>query len=402
VLLKGFTHEKMGQKHPKGDADRGPEPLEAAAVAAFFADHMVLAEEAVSVRKSQMRELVHPTAMEYDDTRLRLRSLMAPGGDRISDSMPLDVQTFENALDTLHEWRAAFVHACVTHFPAQRVQLGDGLCYMHAPLVLQHYLVSTATGADAGTIDMAGMVREGFSGDALTAHIFQGAGGSSVEVLCRLLVPGSVVVEPSVAEWESFLQRHGPGLVSRFSVHSDFVGESLTFDGNVFGPQQGHHAMLLIGARTDVTTDKRWFLLQNWWKSKQFVEVSESYMLSACAKVCFVTTPQTEMPHSELSRHGRYAESAHVDVAEVIPTPTPCWPPRETETVPMPEEATLLAYLDSLDLYRLRLFARSNRCKVRLDVGGFQRRTKKDIINDVMKALHSGTTICRVMPLKCL
>ena len=50
--------------------------------------------------------------------------------------------------------------------------------------------------------------------------------------------------------------------------------------------------MVLIGARTDAS-GKRWFLLQNWWKEKQFVEVSEDYMGYCKPQTYFVYCTQS-------------------------------------------------------------------------------------------------------------
>jgi hypothetical protein len=49
--------------------------------------------------------------------------------------------------------------------------------------------------------------------------------------------------------------------------------------------------MVMIGDRVAVDTGKTFFLLQNWWKTKQFVEVDEDYYLKSCgAAVYFVET----------------------------------------------------------------------------------------------------------------
>ena len=52
--------------------------------------------------------------------------------------------------------------------------------------------------------------------------------------------------------------------------------------------------MILIGVRGDGEEKK--FLLQNWWREKQTVEVDESY-LRACEATCwYVSTPQPKIP----------------------------------------------------------------------------------------------------------
>jgi len=44
------------------------------------------------------------------------------------------------------------------------------------------------------------------------------------------------------------------------------------------------------------SSGKSFFLLQNWWKKKQFVEVDEVYMKKCRPNIYFVETPQTKIP----------------------------------------------------------------------------------------------------------
>ncbi len=48
--------------------------------------------------------------------------------------------------------------------------------------------------------------------------------------------------------------------------------------------------MVVLGVRTE--GESQIFMLQNWWRDKQFVEVSEDYMTMDCS-ICFIGTPQT-------------------------------------------------------------------------------------------------------------
>ncbi len=49
--------------------------------------------------------------------------------------------------------------------------------------------------------------------------------------------------------------------------------------------------MVLLGIRNE--GQSRMFLLQNWWKNKQFIEVSEDYIGAMDCSICFIGTPQT-------------------------------------------------------------------------------------------------------------
>eukprot|EP01125_Pyxidicula_operculata_P022573 TRINITY_DN9356_c0_g1_i1.p1 TRINITY_DN9356_c0_g1~~TRINITY_DN9356_c0_g1_i1.p1 ORF type:complete len:101 (-),score=14.17 TRINITY_DN9356_c0_g1_i1:23-289(-) len=64
--------------------------------------------------------------------------------------------------------------------------------------------------------------------------------------------------------------------------------------------------MALVGYRK--VGDKVFYLLQNWWKKKQFVEVDEEYLENSFANVYFVETPQTEIPSNLPTQTGKYFE----------------------------------------------------------------------------------------------
>eukprot|EP00039_Didymoeca_costata_P025900 m.14497 g.14497 ORF g.14497 m.14497 type:complete len:110 (-) comp5110_c0_seq2:152-481(-) len=82
------------------------------------------------------------------------------------------------------------------------------------------------------------------------------------------------------------------------------------------GEVQGIHAMVLIGARK--SEGKHYFLLQNWWKTKQFVEVDEEYLEYSQATVYFIKTPQTAIPSKLPVNSGHFFETA-VDKPESYP-----------------------------------------------------------------------------------
>jgi hypothetical protein len=111
--------------------------------------------------------------------------------------------------------------------------------------------------------------------------------------------------------------------VSLFVVHEDFTNiAQLSYDGKPQGEKVGRHAMVLIGAREEVIPSKgvkRWFLLQNWWSKKQFVEVSDEYLEACEATVYFVKTRQTEIPSNFPIQHQSFAENDGFDQPEGLP-----------------------------------------------------------------------------------
>ena len=106
-------------------------------------------------------------------------------------------------------------------------------------------------------------------------------------------------------------EKYGPGLLCTFDVHDDF------FDADVFsymdcptGNFRGHHCMVVLGVRNE--GESRIFLLQNWWRDKQFVEVSEDYMFMDCS-ICFIGTPQTFVRDSLPSYADKFDDNELVD-----------------------------------------------------------------------------------------
>ena len=123
--------------------------------------------------------------------------------------------------------------------------------------------------------------------------IFDGMGRHSPGVLADLLEPGSVMV--SDGAWIDNLKMYGPGLVSGFAVHADFLEAGrVSYDGEPTGDFIGEHSMLLIGARREQDTGKEWYMLQNFWPQEHLIQVSREYLEASGAKVTFVVTPQTK------------------------------------------------------------------------------------------------------------
>ena len=72
--------------------------------------------------------------------------------------------------------------------------------------------------------------------------------------------------------------------------------------------------MILIGCRTEET--KNYFLLQNWWKKKQFVEVDEEYLKACSPTLFYVKTPQESIPNQFPTNFAKFAENENLDKQE--------------------------------------------------------------------------------------
>jgi len=125
----------------------------------------------------------------------------------------------------------------------QRSQL-SGLCYIHGPDVLQHYLVSMNSEEEVGMIDISKMIRESFTPIELEKHIFEEDGGNSHTMLKRILEKDSMIIASSLSLFSDYIKQYGPGLVSCFKVHQDFTNEDVhSHSGEPVGKILGLHSM---------------------------------------------------------------------------------------------------------------------------------------------------------------
>ena len=276
-------------------------------------------------REIEFKHLIDPTTAgnqvaqaHYQKCHDRLQRLLTTTGDTVSDTLPAGVQSFDDFIANSPAWKqgpAVFVnfrdHVAFAKKSAlvQRHQL-SGLCYIHGPDVVQHYVVAE-NDPNAGMIDISKLIRDTFSPTDFTSHIFNDEGGNSLAMLAKILEPNSVVssaYHPTM--WSQSLKQFGPALVSHFEVFEDFRnaatfahhGSAMKANGSL-----GMHAMALVGARNE--GGKEYFLLQNWWKGKQFVEVDGDYLKSCRATVSFIETRQTKIPTTFEQTHSVYAEN---------------------------------------------------------------------------------------------
>jgi hypothetical protein len=107
----------------------------------------------------------------------------------------------------------------------------------------------------------------------------------NIPQLCRLLV--------------NYLATR-PILLTEFKVYDHFRNEysqQASFDIFPMTPGKfwGRHCMVIIGARVVVThgNEKFFFLVQNWWKYRTFVEISAEYLQCCDAAAVILQTPIT-------------------------------------------------------------------------------------------------------------
>lgn len=195
-------------------------------------------------------------------------------------------------------------------------------CFIHAPAVLQGYLVQRSTNEFRGMIDLSKFVRDFMEDEFISKLVLTDQGGDSEAILQNLTsqsgtcnfsifnisMRNKAVLESVVDNFRNY----GPALVSRCHLDKKFrdyqpevetgrEGDPFAkfdipyFDEYVEDARSGSHAMVLVGYKdtgdTD-TGDGYTFLLQNWWDHMQFCEITSTYLIKSGARITFVMTPQ--------------------------------------------------------------------------------------------------------------
>lgn len=265
-----------------------------------------------AVRKAHVVGIRDKSNKNDDGVRQRLLRLTS-GRDVHHDDLPNELHKF-----TTDEF-PHYEHIHMVHDPqtcVQRVQR-SGLCYMNAPAVVQYYAVwHHSRTVEHKMLDIATDIRTHFDAKALQKHIFNDEGGDSWSHLDRILQPGSEILDVGRSEAARCLSEYGPGLVARFVVHRDFFDNRAMHHhyGAPQGKVVGLHAMVLVGFRQE--GERSFFLLQNWWKDKQFVELDEVYLAACKPRFSFVVTPQSGVPCTFPTVTGHYFETEMLDKPE--------------------------------------------------------------------------------------
>ena len=73
--------------------------------------------------------------------------------------------------------------------------------------------------------------------------------------------------------------------------------------------------MTLIGFRND-EMGNIYFLFQNWWKNKQFIEVNVEYFKNCSAIAYFIETPQNNISYTYALSYGKYGETTNFEMKD--------------------------------------------------------------------------------------
>lgn len=211
----------------------------------------------------------------------------------------------------------------------------SGLCYLHAPIVLEHYLIAIATGCQCSSTYNIGKYYENYllTENKMVDFLLKEVGGSSEKTLrelCNLKDTDTETI--NIPSKKRFSKSHDeickyvldtvaekPALISSFKVYKDFLSpDAETFSDTTYCESQlGLHSMVLIGARKS-SDGKYFFLLQNWWEGKFFIEVSGEYISHCNAEIIFVNIPITRKAElADFLSEALYAETS-VDSPEIF------------------------------------------------------------------------------------
>lgn len=323
AITDGFALDEMGEPEQK--------------ILLFLYAREVKKTARRDTRVSEFQGLLNGSG-DYAEMRERIDKLLDSLGDTTCDTVPEDVQRFDAA--TFPGWQekdTSFVlwRDQLSGVPHQRVQKSR-LCYVHAPVVAQRYLVllnqqqqahqqqqadDLQPRHDPGQIDMSKFIRRYFSAAELDSHVFSDSGGSTKTTVKRILVPGTQVLHynysQSPTDFETILRQYGPAVIAHFQVDEAFCRGSGPFISASArgGAVKGGHAMLVVGCRWNEKRQLR-LLVQNWWKDKQFVEVDLAYLRASEAELVFVETPQPHIPDKYELTTTVYAENEMLDMPD--------------------------------------------------------------------------------------
>ena len=189
-----------------------------------------------------------------------------------------------------------------------RIQPSGELSYTHAPTVMQHILVTLHSGGEHHEmLNVTKCIVGCFESDMIYQHVVKNKGASSETFLKSIMQLREEDLKRFDLDKNNATIRHvqalgvaahltscGVGLVTEFAVNSTFHGKQVSFKVDDKRKKTGLHAMTLVGYRQDGA--HHMFLLQNWWRNKQFIEVSAEYLAAAGAGITFVTKMVTEIP----------------------------------------------------------------------------------------------------------
>jgi hypothetical protein len=217
-----------------------------------------------------------------------------------------------------------------------RRQIG-GICYLHAVVTFEHYLSALLSqGEITTTIDVGKYGGFALHGRELRQFLLRNEGGNAIDTLCTLvnLDPTQDLITYSIPNTKAAAKlyadtcnnilmraRAQPALVSNMKIADIYGSTDVVFTEAPRGlPGRPRHSLVLIGARKG-KDGEYYFLLQNWWESRYFIEVSGQYLSQCDARISFFLGERIERHEviADFLYQATFAETC-ADVQE-LPTP---------------------------------------------------------------------------------
>jgi hypothetical protein len=334
-----FSQAKLGLKEMMKDGIKWSTTLERTALRFLYVKHVYVIDDILYTaegRKGLFSVLVLPQRKNIPHwaarAQARLFRLLHSEACFASDILPSDVMSYSTFVRCIPAWEepdsyVAFADASWRWMMQIRQRVHESkescLSYMHAPVVLQSYLISfsfrNAENFKAcEMMDMRMYLLEQFESREMRRHIMDTEGSSSIEYLDHILqVPNILMTSNTERISDSSLKQYGPVLVFEFRVYEDFLLTGrFSYLEKPSGKLIGCHAMVLVGVRREGA--QKVFLLQSWWRGKQFIEVSETYLKACQGKFAIVKSPQNGVRSGLESVYKKYAESSDLDKMESL------------------------------------------------------------------------------------
>jgi len=169
--------------------------------------------------------------------------------------------------------------------PFYRLQI-YGNCFVQAPILVHWYAQlwysPNKSADDVDLIHLSRYLRNSKSGKDLYHIVVNDEGGQSEQELKNLAGHRYWSHSHSEHSFESIrenLEKYGPAMVVMERTHLDFHDDKFRYEGTPSGKWDGR-AMVLVGIRKD-DSNQVFFLMQNFWKEKQFVEIRQAYLMAS-------------------------------------------------------------------------------------------------------------------------
>lgn len=212
-----------------------------------------------------------------------------------------------------------------------RTQKFNSLCYIMAPVVLMHYVIAiNSNGVNTDTLDVSkyeNFANEGAKLENFIEQTLAKTGDISYVALKELMKLDDLDIKQVTDFQENgdmLMKRFAqyPAIICAFTVYNLFLDEPQVFTYHHKLPGEtirGYHSMLIVGARKDASGNF-YYLLQNWWKGKYFLEVSAEYLESVKpAAAYFVMKKISDYPQEYHGLTNDFLSGETLDMPDHLP-----------------------------------------------------------------------------------